>query len=56
MGNTMSAVEILFRWYGFSDVLEGLRDDRASRAPWPHKGTVSRLEFDRDLMREPVAA
>jgi len=47
MRNMMSAVELLFRWYGFSDVQEGLRDDNASRAPWPHKGMVSRLELDR---------
>ena len=46
MGNMMSAVELLFRWYGFSDVQEGLRDDNASRAPWAHKGIVSRLELN----------
>jgi len=46
MGNTMSAVELLFRWYGFSDVQEGRRDDSASRSPSPHKGMVSRLELD----------
>ena len=46
MGKTMSAVEILFRWYGFSEVQEGLRDDNASRSPWPHKRLVSRLELD----------
>jgi hypothetical protein len=27
-------------------VQEGLRDDSASRSPWPHKGMVSRLELD----------
>jgi len=37
MGNVPSFVEISFRWYGFSDVLEGLRDDSASRSPWSHK-------------------
>jgi hypothetical protein len=47
MGNMMSFVEIEFRWYGFSDVQEGIRDDNASRSPWAHKGMVSRLEFDR---------
>ena len=56
MGNMMSFVEILFRWYGFSDVLEGLRDDTASRSPWSHKGTISRLELDRDLLRNRTAA
>ena len=49
MGNMMSFAEISFRWYGFSDVLEGLRDDSACRSPWPHKGTLSRLELDRNL-------
>ena len=49
MGSMMSFVEIVFRWNGFSDVLEGLRDDEASRSPWPHKATVRRLEPDRDL-------
>jgi hypothetical protein len=48
MRNMMSFAEILFRWYGFSDVLEGLRDDNASRSPWSHKAMVSRLEVDRD--------
>jgi hypothetical protein len=51
MGNMMSYVEILFRWNGFSDVLEGLRDDHASSAPWSHKGAISRLELDRDVVR-----
>jgi hypothetical protein len=47
MGSMMPFVEILFCWYGFSDVQEGLRDDNASHSPWPHKRMVSRLEFDR---------
>jgi hypothetical protein len=50
MGNTTSLVEILFRWSGFSDVLEGLHDDTASRAPWSHKSTISRLELERDVV------
>ena len=56
MGNMMPFVEILFRWHGFSDVLEGLRDDNASRAPWPHKAAVSRVELDRDPLRGTAAA
>jgi hypothetical protein len=56
MGNLMSFVEIEFRWYGFSDVLEGLRDDTASRSPWSHKAMVSRLELNRDARQKPVAA
>jgi hypothetical protein len=56
MGNVPSFVEISFRWYGFSDVLEGLRDDSASRSPWSHKAMVSRLELDRDPREEPAAA
>jgi hypothetical protein len=56
MGNMMPFVEILFRWYGFSDVEEGLRDDNASRSPWSHKGMVSRLGLDRDLRQKPAAA
>ncbi|HXN01684.1 MAG TPA: hypothetical protein VN973_07340 [Candidatus Dormibacteraeota bacterium] len=56
MGNVLSFVEISFRWDGFSDVLEGLRDDNASRSPWTHKRTVSRLELDRDVRQEPAAA
>ena len=56
MGNTTSLVEILFRWHGFSDVLEGLHDDTASRSPWSHKGAISRLELDQDLMRSRIAA
>ena len=50
MGNATSLVEILFRWHGFSDVLEGLHDDTASRSPWSHKGAISRLELDRDVL------
>ena len=50
MGNTTSLVEILFRWHGFSDALEGLHDDTASRSPWSHKGAISRLELDRDVL------
>jgi len=50
MGNTTSLVEILFRWHGFSDVLEGLHDDSASRSPWSHKSAISRLELDRDVV------
>ncbi|MEA2634788.1 MAG: hypothetical protein QOH92_1555 [Chloroflexota bacterium] len=46
MDNMISFVEIEFRWYGFSDVQEGLRDDNASRLPWSHKAMVSRLELD----------
>ena len=49
MGNGLSFVEISFRWDGFSDVLEGLRDDNASRSPWSHKAMVSRLALDRDV-------
>ena len=56
MGNMMSLVEILFRWNGFSDVLEGLRDDNASFSPCTHKATVSRLELDLDLLRNRTAA
>ena len=56
MGNMMSFVEILFRWNGFSDVLEGLRDDSAAISPWTHKAAVSRLELDRDLLRNHMAA
>jgi hypothetical protein len=56
MGYMMSFVENVFRWNGFLDVLEGLRDDNASGSPWSHKGMVSRLEFDRDLGQEPAAA
>jgi hypothetical protein len=56
MGNTTSLVEILFRWHGFSDVLEGLHDDTASRWPWSHKGAISRLELDRDLVQNRTAA
>jgi hypothetical protein len=50
VGTVTSFVEILFGWYGFSDVLEGLRDDTASRSPWPHKAMVSRLVLDRDVV------
>jgi hypothetical protein len=56
MGNTMPFVEILFGWYGFSDVQEGLRDDNASRSPWSHKAMLGRLELDRDLSEKPAAA
>ena len=56
MGNVLSFVEISFGWYGFSDVLEGLRDDSASCSPWSHKAMVSRLELDRDPREEPAAA
>ena len=56
MGNTMSLAEILFRWDGFSDVLEGLRDDTASRSPWSHKAMVRRLELDRGVMYAALAA
>ena len=56
MRNMVSFAEILFRWDGFSDVLEGLRDDNASRAPWPHKAAVSRFELDRDPMGRAAAA
>jgi hypothetical protein len=55
MANMMSFVEILFRWYGFSDVLEGLRDDNASSSPWSHKGIVSRLELNRDFLNQTAA-
>jgi hypothetical protein len=47
MRNMLSFAEILFRWYGFSDVLDGLRDDNAGRSPWAHKATIGRLELDR---------
>ena len=56
MGNTMPFKEILFGWYGFSDVQEGLRDDNASRSPWSHKAMVGWLELDRDLSEKPAAA
>lgn len=50
MGSVPSFVEILFRWNGFADVLEGLRDDRAAISPWTHKAAMSRLELDRDVV------
>ena len=56
MGKTTSFVEISFRWYGFSDVLEGLHDDTASHSPWSRKGTISRLDLDRGLLRNRTAA